>query len=901
LAFCILLILNNLFGKTDTFYTSGGEITVTEDTIISTSAYTNSLTTDALLKEIQATSLHADTLISDSLSTTTDPLLPKKRLSPNALESSVKYISQDSIIINMANRKIILFEDAKAYYEDIELSADYMEFGFVSSELYASGVADSCGHIHGPPIFKQGDVEFAAQEIRYNFNTKKGKITKVITNEGEGFIHGYYIKHVDDKTSYIKDGQYTTCNLPHPHFQIRFSKAKVIQDDKIITGPAYISFGNIPTPLAIPFGYFPLNRARASGIIMPTYGEGANRGFYFENFGYYFGINDNFDLKLMGDITTRGSWAIKTESNYVFRYKCAGEVKLSFAQNFLGERNTPSRERSNDFRVYWRHNQDPKWHPTTRLSAHVNVISASFNRFNASSANDYLSNQFNSSLNFSTNANGVFFFDAAIDYNQNTRTREVGISLPNLNMSVRQFYPFRKKYKTGRLKWYDNISLRWSSQMANRINTTDTLFFKQQTWEEIQTGIQHTIPLTIPIKVGKAFNWNTTATLVEKWYLQRNKQIFSIDTTEDDRVRPIITNDFQRGFYALHDVNLSTSLTTKVFFIYAAKKGILAARHVMSPDLSFSYQPNLSGNTYGTYFNTIRGEEVEYSYFSGAIYGTVSQRTRAIARLTVNNNLEIKVRSKKDTITGTRKITIFDNVGISCGYDFAADSLNWQPLTIMGRTSLFSFLDITFRLSFDPYIINSNGRRVNQTEAKVNNKAMRLSGSDLNVGVNWRLNQDFFKRMRKSEKSGDEPPPKQQEYIFPENNVGIPNTRPDFRNPWNVTINYTFAYITSDNIYYYMNQANKKYNSNIIQTINVSADLNITRKWKIEVVTGYDIQQKDFSYTEFRVYRDLHCWEMRFNWVPFGFRRSWGFTINVKASVLQDLKYKTQRDFRDNY
>ena len=858
--------------------------------------------TDSIIRENDTTFFATDSIISendtifsltDSLSR--DTLITSKKLSPNAVESSVKYMSQDSIIINLKNKKIILFEDAKAYYEDIELNADFMEFGFVNSELYASGVADSCGHIHGSPVFKQNDTEFVAQEISYNFKTQKAKVTKVITVEGEGYIHGYNVKHVDEKVSYIKGGQYTTCNLEHPHFQIRFNKAKVIQDEKIITGPAYFSFGNIPTPLALPFTYIPIQKERASGIVIPRFGESLVRGFYFEDFGYYFGISDNFDLLLAGDITTRGNWAAKVKANYVFRYKCNGVLELSVAQNFYGERHTQSWSHPLDFRVNWQHRQDPKSHPTTRFNAQVNVISRTYNKYNPSSTSDYLSNQFNSSINFSTNAKGIFNLSAAMTYRQNTQTGDISFSLPDLNMGVSKFFPFRKKIKAGRLKWYDNISLEWSSQMSNQINTKDSIIFKLKTWNEIQSGIQHRIPLNIPVKVGRAFNWNTNATFVEKWYLQRNQQVFEEDTLGGGRAHPV----FQRGFYALHDLSLSTALNTKIYGNYGFKNGIFLARHVITPDLSFTFRPNLSGNTYGTYYNSITGQDEEYSYFSGSIYGSVTSRMQAITRVTINNNLEIKVRSKKDTITGVKKITIFDNVGISCGYDFAADSLNWQPLTITGRTSLFSFLDVTFRLGFDPYIINNQGKRINQTEAKVNKRAMRFSGSDLNIGLNWRLNQAFFKGKKKSAKPEDEPP-QQAETVFPENNLGIPNARPDFSNPWNITLNYTFIYNTSDNYKYYMMLSNKKYDNNITQTINIRADVNITRKWKVEILSGYNIQENKVTYTEINVYRDLHCWEMKFGWVPFGDRQGWNFRINVKASVLKDLKYEMKKDFRDN-
>jgi len=827
-----------------------------------------------------------------------------KKLSPNAVQSSVKYISQDSIIIHLLKKKILLFQDAKAYYEDIELTSDFMEFGFTDNELYASGVADSSGHIHGHPVFKQGDTEFRSQEMRYNFKSKKAKVTKVITVEGEGYIHGYNVKHVDDKTSYIKGGQYTTCNLEHPHFQIRFNKAKVIQDDKIVTGPAYFSFGDVPAPLAIPFSLFPLNKDRASGIVLPKFGEGTVRGFYFEDFGYYFGINDNFDLLLSGDISTRLNWAAKANSNYVFRYKCNGAINLTFSQNFKGERGTPEQETFNDFRIYWKHNQDPKSHPTTRFAAHINVITSGFNKYNPSSASDYLSNQFTSSLSVSTNAKGILFFEGAVYYTQNTHNKTINLSLPDINMNVRQFYPFRKKLKVGKLRWYDNISMQWSTQMANRIDTKDSLFFMQQTWNELQTGMQHRIPVTIPIKIGKAINWNTNATLVEKWYLQRDIRIFDpvIDTTKKEIVKySSITKDiFQRGFSALHDLNLSTALTTKIFFQWNFKKGgFKAIRHVMSPDLSFNYSPNLSKNAYGFYTDTIQKKDIYYSYYERAIYRGVSQNTQAVARFTLNNNIEIKVKSKKDTITGTRKITLFDYIGISCGYDFAADSLQWQPLSISGRTSLFSFLDINFRFGFDPYIISSEGKRINKKELHVNKRPMRFSGSDLNFSVNWRFNQDFFTSKKKEGKRKTET--QQSETIF--NSMGMPSARPDFNNPWNVTLNYTFTYATSDNYNYYnvLYFGEKKYNSNIIQTVSISADVSITRKWKLGITSGYDIQNKDFTYTRFEIYRDLHCWEMKFECVPFGPRKEWRFQINVKASVLQDLKYKMENSFRDNY
>ena len=887
ITFCLLTVCVNAQAVTDT---------VTNTLTLSTSL---SIPNDSLF-------LENDTIPVDSSQKTSKN---GKRLSKGAIEKLVTYDAKDSIVVDIRNRMAYLFGDAVVYYEDLELHADFIQLGFASQELYACGVADSMGNIHGYPVFKQGETFFRAHELKYNFQTTKGIITQVITEEGEGYIHGEKVKKLDDNTSFIRHGKYTTCELDHPHFEIAFTKAKVMPNDKIVTGPAYLSFGGVPTFLALPFGYFPIKKGRRSGIIMPTFGETDNRGFYLENFGYYFGINDNIDLVLAGDIYTNGSWAAKVRSNYVVRYKCAGAVNLSFAQNFFGERYTPTRYNTNDFKLYWDHKQDAKSHPTTRFSAHVNIVSMTYNKYNASSVNDYLSNQYTSKLNLSTSAKGVFFADITASYTQNTKTGQVDFLLPDLSMSVNQFYPFRKKNKTSTLKWWDNISLKWSSQFTNKIATQDSMILKPETWERMQLGMRHSIPLTIPIKIAKLINWNTTVNLTEKWYLQSEEQQFVTDTT-DDVVIGRVNNLFRRSFYALHDLSMATALTTKVYFMYQFKKGgLLAIRHVLSPDLSFTYTPNLSGNTYGEYFNTITGQWTRYSYFANSIFGGVSDRSSAIAKLSISNNIEMKVRSRKDTITGTKKIVLLENLTLSEYYDFAADSMNWSMFTISGRTTLFKQLYITFSIGFDPYCYNEQGIRINRTELKENKRLLRFSSADINVGLNWTLNRDFFKGKKEKKQQKQQ---EQQPELFTENSLGMPTHRPDFNNPWSLTLNYTFAYTSHDNPYYYMNlnnltlynimksEAEKAHAGRIIQTLNVSGEFNITKKWKVGFTTGYDFTNKALSYTSLDIYRDLHCWEMRFNWIPFGARRGWSFTLNVKASVLQDLKIPLKHDFREN-
>ncbi len=805
-----------------------------------------------------------------------------KVISPNAITAIVTYSAKDSAINDLQRRMTYLYGGAVVKYEDMELEADYIEVDFSRNQLYACGVADSNGVVHGNPIFIQGADTYWAQEIMYNFTTQKGKIINVITVQDEGFIHGEQVKKMEDNVAFLKNGKYTTCELDDPHFEVDFTKAKLIQNDKIVIGPAYLSFDGVPTPLAIPFGFFPLEKGRKSGFVMPSFGESSSLGFYLQDLGFYFAINDNIDLWVGGDIYTRGSWAIKAESNYVYRYKCQGSVELGFHQTRTGDKLDSSLRKSNDYKIYWDHKQDSKSHPTTQFSAHINMVSSNYSRYAITSESDYLSNQFSSSINLSTSAGDIFYLDATVTYSQNTGTHSANLKLPDISMSVVQFYPFRKKNKTGSLKWYDNISMKWSSQLTGQVDTYDSLLLKQEAWQDFNVGMKHTIPLTIPIKIAKLINWNTTATLTERWYLQS----YTKDATLDSLGESVTINQYlQRGFNMLHDFSLSSSLTTKIYFMYSFKKGGLQAiRHVLTPTLNFTYRPDLSAGTRGSYFNPITGEMVEYSFYDNAIFGTVTSGTQALAQLSFANNLEIKVRSKKDTITGFKQVALIDYQNVSNNYNFAADSLNWSKLTFTGRSTLFKQLYLTYNLSLDPYIIGENGRSVNRTEWAENHRLFRISSSSVSVALNWSINQNTFKKKK-------DPNKKSTETSNSQNST----------QPWSLTLNYTFTYGISDNIYYYMLTSDNPYENNMVHTINVTGDVYLTKKWKVGFSTGYDFVQKSLSYTSVDIYRDLHCWEMSLNWVPYGYRKGISFTINVKASVLRDvLKLPLSMDYRDN-
>ena len=802
-----------------------------------------------------------------------------KVISPNAVTSIVKYSAKDSVVHDLKRRYTYLFGGAVAKYEDMELHADYIEIDYKNGELYACGVSDSGGVLHGNPVFVQGDANYRAREIKYNFNTKKGKISHVITTQDDGYIHGEQVKKIGDNVAFIKRGKYTTCELMDPHFEIAFSKAKFIQHDKIVIGPAYLSFSDVPTPLALPFGFFPLDARHKSGLVMPSFGRAGSLGFYLQDLGFYFAINDNLDLLLSADLYTRGSWAIKAKSNYVVKYKCNGLVELAFARTLSGDRiDTANFKKSNNYKIYWDHKQDSKSHPTTRFNAHIDIQSSNYARYNMTSAKDYLSNQFTSSVNFSTSAANVFFFDATVSYSQNTGNKTVNLKLPNISMSVAQFYPFRKKDKVGPLKWYDNISMKWNSQIVGQVNTYDSLFFKPKTWRDFETGMMHTIPITIPIKIAKTINWNTSVTLTEKWYLQHYERFMSVDSAVSEY--PQLQQVFKRKFGAVHDLRVSSDLTTKVYFMYVFKKGALnAIRHIVTPTLNFTFQPLLNGKSNATYVNPQTGELVEYSYYDNSIFGSSNRRMTARAQVSFGNNLEIKVRSRKDTITGTKKIPIIDNFNISMYYDFAADSLRWSNLTMSGRSTLFKQLYLTYSFIFDPYSINSEGRRVNVTEWKANRRLLRFSSGTYTVSLNYRIDHNTFK-------SKDE-------------------ERQRDRLPWSLTFNYTFTYGINDNLDYYRNlywgEEIKPYKHNMVHTLNVTGEVNVTKKWKVSFTTGYDFVQKSLSYTSIDIYRDMHCWEMGFNWIPVGGRRGFTFTINVKSSTLKDvLKLTVPYDFRTN-
>jgi len=836
-----------------------------------------------------------DTIIKkkDSLAVSLDTL-KKKKSSSYALSSKVVYSATDSILFNIEEEKAYLYGNAKIEYEDITLTAAYIEISFKENQLFAKGVTDSTGKEKGTPEFTQGEESFHAKSMTYNFKTQKGVIKQVITKEGDNYLHGETVKRLANKQVNVKAGMYTTCSLDHPHYEIKFSKAKVIPGDKIVTGPAYLVIEDVPTPLMVPFGYFPNKKGQTSGILMPTYGESTNRGFFLENGGYYLGLGEHFDLALRGTIYSRGSWAGKIASNYKKRYKYEGDLNLEYAVNIDGEKDLPGYLKHNDFFIRWNHSQDSKARPNSRFSASVNAGSSKYNKYNPTSATDYLTNQYSSNINYSTTIGSMYNFSANIRHTQNTIDGSLTMSLPEITFSVNRFYPFRPKDRVGAAKWYDNIFVSYNMNCRNTLSTFDSILFEHSTMKKFQNGMDHTIPISSTIKLFKYFSLTNAINYNERWYLQSIHKAWKTDSLVNGINYGGVRTDTVNGFQAARDFNFSATLNTKLYGMLQFKHGYIRAfRHVVTPSVSFVYTPDFGSQTWGYYkfyadtsFHNDPKQLKKYSIFEGGIYGTPPAAESGNINFSFANNLEMKVRSKKDTVSGFKKLTLIENLVVSTTYDVAKDSCNWSDLVVNGYTKLFRNLDLRYAAAWTPYVTDSLGRDLNTFLYDKSKKILKLRNNDLAVGLNWALSST--KNNKKKKKTSDKGTP--EELAMINNNL---DSYVDFDVPWSLNIAYTLRYTKN---FLVKESPGQK---DIIQTLSFNGDVNITSKWKIGFTSGYDFEQKNFSYTSINVYRDLHCWEMKFNWIPTGFRKSYNLTINVKSQVLQDLKLTKKKDWRD--
>jgi len=787
-----------------------------------------------------------------------DSTLEIKENTINLLEDDIIKDAKDSINIDIKNQKIFLYGNAKIEYLDIKIESGFIEIDWKTNIITAKPKIDSLGKFIEVPYFIEGDESFHAEEIKYNFKTKKGIIKHIKTKEGEGFILGEKVKKTENDIFYFRKGDFTTCNHEKPHFSIRSNKIKVIPGKKIITGPAYLRLFNFPTPLALPFGFFPNNQKKSSGLIFPSYGESINLGFFLKDGGYYFTLSDKIDLSLKADIYTKGSWGLKSLMRYKERYKFSGSLDLSYGNMINSEKGFLDYSIKKDFFIRWSHKQDAKANPSLQFSANVNAGSSTYHRNNTFNSNEYLSNTFQSSINLSKRWEGTpYTLSANLRHNQNTQTKIINLSLPEISFNMNRIFPFKNFGKKGKDYWFHKIGVSYSSNIKNDISIADSLLFTNESFKSFRNGIRHSIPISTSIKVLKYFTFSPRINYTERWYTnQINKNWGITDST-------IITDTINK-FTRAGEYNLSAGLNTKIYGLVQFKKGkIKAIRHVVTPNLSFSYRPDFADERYGYYKNVEleNGNSQEYSIMQNGIFGSPSKGKQGNIILNISNILEAKINSKKDTINTTKKIKILENLNIGSSYNIFADSLNLNDINLNARTRFLDVIDLNVSSRYDPYITNKSfNNNVNKFELFENGRLARFTNANATIGLAI-SNNTFIKNKDNNKK--------------PKVN-------------WNLNANYAVTY-------------NKGYRSSVFsdttQSLNFSGDIKITDKWKFNFQSGYDFDTKKLTYSSINIYRDLHCWEMILNLIPIGYHRSYTFTIRVKATILQDLKLERKRDW----
>lgn len=812
-------------------------------------------------------------------------------ISPNALEETVDYQAKDSIELNVMQRRAYLYREGSVKYQDMSLKADAVQVDFKSTLLTATSTADSMGRIGGKPFFVQGESEYLADTIVFNYSNKKGIISGIITQEGEGYLHGNRIKKMNDSVMFLSSGLYTTCNYSHPHFAINFSKSKIITGDKLLTGPAYISIADVPTPLAIPFAFFSISHERASGVVIPSYGWMNSRGYYLKDGGYYLALNDQIDLLILSDIYTNLSWAIEAKSNYYRRYHYKGNLDIRYGITKEGlEGDSTTYNKFNDFKIVWQHDQDAKANPYRRFSANVNLQSRNYNR-NTTNRNDYFTSTTTSSVSFTSQLGKSFNLALSARESYNVQTGLINLQLPSLSVNSISFYPLRRKNVVGAYKWYENISMSYTLNAENNISTGDSTLFTAATRNKMQYGIQHAIPISATIKILKYINWTNSIAYNERWHWSTIEKHY-------DSITDKITIDTLHNFAANRNFNYSSTLSTRIYGQFNFKIPFLKAiRHVINPSLSFSYHPNFGNSKLGYWkeYTDTTGYVHRYSIFEQSLYGGPPDGRAGSIHMSIGNNLEAKIATSNDSTAEMKKITLLENLTFSMSYDMTKDSLNWSDLSITGRTTLFKGLILNYSSSFSPYVIDEAGRKHNQFLWDKKRKLFHRNSSNYSAQLSLSLNEKTLQRGGEKQKSeGQTLPPAILQSPYSWNPSLLVGTYADFSVPWNVSVNYTLTYVNN-----YI-AAKYNYESNITQTLSLSGNITLTDNWKVAFSSGYDFVNHGMSYTSIDIYRDLHCWEMRFNWVPFGYYKSWMFSINIKASALRDIKYDKRRSYQDN-
>ena len=835
-------------------------------------------------------------------STLQDSVKPK----PELLTGPVTYKATDYTSFNNKEQKLYLYNEAEVYYEDMELKAGIIVIDYNTNEVFAAGIKDSLGVYTQAPIFKQANNLVEPDSMRFNTKTEKALIYNSNTEQGDIKIFAPITKKVNDSVIFLYKGRFTTAkDIDNPEYYFQANKIKIVPGKKIVVGTTNMVIADVPTPIGLPFAFFPLTDKQTSGVLIPSFGEESNRGYFLQNGGYYFAVSDYFDLAVLGDYYTNGSYGLRFESAYANKYRYRGNVGFRYENLINSERGFPDYSKSSIYNIRWSHSQDAKANPSSRFAASVNLGSSryyqtSINQVNAAS---FLNNTLASSVSYSKTFQGEPQVNMSVTatHSQNTNTEVINMTLPTIQASVSRIFPFAPK--TGIKKGIiQNVNFQYNIRAENRITTTDSLFFKKEMWDSAINGVKHSIPLTTNFKVFKYLSLSASTSYDETWVFETVRRFY--DTDEN-----ITVTEPVKGFDAFRTYNFSTSLGTTLYGMFDFRKEgkdpkIQAIRHVMRPSVSYNVNPSFS-KYYETYdvvdADGTTADQIEYTRFEGGIYGVPNNRYSSSIGMSLSNNIEAKVRDRDSTATEPKKIKLLDNLNFSTAYNLAGDSLNWSPLRVSGSTQLLkSKMSVNFGATLDPYALDNNNTKVDMFNIDNGGSLFRLTSA--NMTMSYSISSSSFDGSE-NEKSTEEnlrnggreddlfgraQDFSDQRYNDDEDDEDEkPSDLYKSKIPWNLKLAYAVNYGNT-----------RRENEISSQSLMFSGDVEVAPRWTVGASSGYDFKNKGFTYTQLRFERDLLSWRMNFSWVPFSSRSSWYFFIGIKSNILKDIKYdkRTQPD-----
>ncbi len=828
------------------------------------------------------------------------------------LDHVVEFTAKDSIIL-IGRNHAMMYGGSKIVYGDIDVTASNISMDMDSSQVHAIGVPDSVGELTGNPVFKDNSGEYESRVMKYNFKTKRGYITDIVTEQGEGYLTGGITKKTEDDEYYIKNGRYTTCDdHEHPHFYFQLTKAKVKPKKNVVTGPAYMVLEDLPLPIAVPFGYFPFSEKYQSGILVPTFGEDYNRGFYLRNGGYYLALGQYADLALTGEIYTRGSWGLTAQSSYVKRYKYSGSLSASYLTTITGQKGDPDYNKMHNFQVLWSHSQNQKANPYLTFSASVNFATTGYSR---NSLNTYYTSAFTENTKSSTVnltykiPNSKWTFSTTANVSQRTADSTITVSFPNLTINMSQTAPFKRKRAVGDEKWYEKIKVSYTGRFQNSLTAKQNEFIHKNLVKDWRNGMSHTIPVQATFNVMKYFNITPTITMNDRMYTSKIRQQWDPNASA-------VVRDTSYSFYNIFDFSFGVSLSTKVYgffkplkFLGKISEKLQMVRHVMTPSISFSAAPDFSAPFWGYYGNldyvdnSGNQRHSRYSYFQHGLYGNAPSGKSGTISFNIANNLEAKVKSESDS-TGFKKISLIENFTLSQSCNLAADSMKWSNLNTSIMLRLFKGFNLNLSATWDvyKYALNESGAPVRINKLRLFNGGGWGRLSSTGTSFSYTFNNDTFKRKRDKDKDKKNDNQQPQGRINrgeenDENAEGQDNSGPvtdlelidgyaKWECPWSLTVNYSLSYG-----YGSFNYDKLEYNGRWTQNLSLNASIRPTKNWSISASASYNFDTHKIAYMNCSISRQMHCFEMSASFVPVGPYKSYNFHIAVKSSILQDVKY----------